>query len=369
MVIEMTETLGTEYGVLGGTSTEEVPVELTIDELSAETGVSSRTIRFYQSKGALPSPKRKGRIAVYSQDHVDRLKAIVVLQDKGLRLDAICNMLNNPRFRVEDLDEWLGVGERLREWWVNDHPIFLTHAELVGRLGRLVNLYEINNPDAVLAASPGRYLKDELSLDAIESEIVEEMERLGVIHQDRSQSNGEGEPDTSEDDKFFKTKLPVPSSEAAQRLANRRYYVRSPGLLASAAGLHEAGLPWLTIRGSYEILSKALEDASRELLVFFLSQFASDPAEGRENRPDFETIKNLSIESVRLIFAREMNNRLREFVAAGGSVSGVMKDGADIEDAVAEGADRDGSAPEESEGTLAERAEAPNKAAAGDSLI
>jgi len=39
--------------------------EYTIDDLAAVSRVPSRTIRFYQSKGALQSPKIKGRVAFY----------------------------------------------------------------------------------------------------------------------------------------------------------------------------------------------------------------------------------------------------------------------------------------------------------------
>ncbi len=39
--------------------------EFTIDELSARSGIPSRTIRYYQSEGALPPPERRGRVARY----------------------------------------------------------------------------------------------------------------------------------------------------------------------------------------------------------------------------------------------------------------------------------------------------------------
>ncbi|MDP6080909.1 MAG: AMP-binding protein, partial [Arenicellales bacterium] len=48
-------------------------LEYTIDELAAETQVPSRTIRFYQSKKALPAPERRGRKAVYTAEHAERL--------------------------------------------------------------------------------------------------------------------------------------------------------------------------------------------------------------------------------------------------------------------------------------------------------
>ena len=39
----------------------------TIDELAAVARVPSRTIRFYQSKGALMPPEIRGRLAIYSE--------------------------------------------------------------------------------------------------------------------------------------------------------------------------------------------------------------------------------------------------------------------------------------------------------------
>ena len=68
---------------------EETGDEFTIDELSATTRVSSRTIRFYQSKGALPKPTIRGRVAFYTEQHVERLGLIAKLQDQGLRIKAI----------------------------------------------------------------------------------------------------------------------------------------------------------------------------------------------------------------------------------------------------------------------------------------
>ena len=73
--------------------TEQDEATYTIDQLAALTGVPSRTIRFYQSKGALPAPVRRGRKAYYGSSHVERLELIARLQDRGLQIRAI----RNPR--------------------------------------------------------------------------------------------------------------------------------------------------------------------------------------------------------------------------------------------------------------------------------
>ena len=70
-----------------------------IDELAARTQVSVDTIRFYQSKGLLQSPRRQGRIALYSEEHVERLERIRDLKAKGFSLGSIKRLMDG------DLDE------------------------------------------------------------------------------------------------------------------------------------------------------------------------------------------------------------------------------------------------------------------------
>ena len=58
--------------------TQQDEATYTIDQLAAHTGVPSRTIRFYQSRGALPAPVRRGRKAYYGPTHVERLELIAL---------------------------------------------------------------------------------------------------------------------------------------------------------------------------------------------------------------------------------------------------------------------------------------------------
>jgi DNA-binding transcriptional MerR regulator len=106
------------------------PAGLTIDELAASTRLPSRTIRFYQSKGALMPPEIRGRVAFYGQPHVERLKLIAQLQDRGLRIDAIGDLLKKIDRGELDLAEWLGVEEQMQTPWANDRPRTVTEAEL-----------------------------------------------------------------------------------------------------------------------------------------------------------------------------------------------------------------------------------------------
>lgn len=64
-------------------------VELTIDELAAETGMTVRNVRYYASLGLIPPPVRRGRMAYYREDHVARLELVRALQDHGFTLQAV----------------------------------------------------------------------------------------------------------------------------------------------------------------------------------------------------------------------------------------------------------------------------------------
>lgn len=66
----------------------------TVDEIAHLTGTTVRTIRWYQSEGLLPSPRRAGRVAMYDADHVALLESIRDLQAHGLTLTAIRRLLD-----------------------------------------------------------------------------------------------------------------------------------------------------------------------------------------------------------------------------------------------------------------------------------
>jgi DNA-binding transcriptional MerR regulator len=114
--------------------TQQDEASYTIDELAAHTGVPSRTIRFYQSKGALPAPTRKGRKAYYGPEHVERLELIARLQDRGLQIRAIRNLLEQLDCGQASLEDWLGFEAQLRTPWSEDAPELVTEEEMQLRL-------------------------------------------------------------------------------------------------------------------------------------------------------------------------------------------------------------------------------------------
>lgn len=220
----------------------------TIDELAATTGVPSRTIRFYQAKHVLPPPRRKGRVAVYTDEHVERLKLIAELQDRGLRLRAVRDLLQRSAKEGISVERWLGLRERLGEAWAEDTPQLLTEDELLERLRH---------------RKPGTLRK------LVDSGMVE--------------PQGSGVP--------------------------RQYRLVSPGLIDIALELEDAGISLETSAVVHTMLQKRLAKAADEI-VHYLTERAgkgfgasSDPADLARA---VDALRPRAPEAVRLMFEREI---------------------------------------------------------------
>ena len=68
-------------------------MEYRIEQLARAAGVAVDTIRFYQGKGLLDSPRRDGRVTWYGDAHLDRLRRIRELQQRGFTLTVIQRFL------------------------------------------------------------------------------------------------------------------------------------------------------------------------------------------------------------------------------------------------------------------------------------
>src|SRR3989442_10442164 len=79
-------------------------MEYRIEQLAQAGGVAVDTIRFYQGKGLLEPPRREGRITWYSEAHLDRLRRIRELQQRGFTLTVIRRFLEGE---LEASDEAL----------------------------------------------------------------------------------------------------------------------------------------------------------------------------------------------------------------------------------------------------------------------
>jgi DNA-binding transcriptional MerR regulator len=81
--------------------------EYRVDDLARAAGVTTTTIRLYQSKGLLPPPRLVGRTGYYGQAHLTRLRVIAQLQEQGFSLAGIAALIQRwesggGRFRIPD---------------------------------------------------------------------------------------------------------------------------------------------------------------------------------------------------------------------------------------------------------------------------
>jgi len=100
-----------------------------IGELAREAGIGVRTVRYYQERKLLPPPRRQGRIGWYSQAHLDRLKVIGQLLDRGHTLSGIGQLLSawEQGYELADL---LGFERAMTAPWSDDEPVPVTVADI-----------------------------------------------------------------------------------------------------------------------------------------------------------------------------------------------------------------------------------------------
>jgi DNA-binding transcriptional MerR regulator len=240
----------------------EADVLYTIDELASHSGVPSRTIRYYQSKGTLPSPERRGRVAYYRAEHIERLRVIAELQDRGLRLDAIGDVLQRLEEGGDSLQDWLGMGDQLQAPWSDDRPTVLSEADLLDRVGN---------------RRPG---------------ILGELSRLGLI----------------------------------ERQGNSRpamYIVPSPGLLDVNLQLDSAKVDSMVAGEAGELMRRRMARLADELVTFFAERAGDGFGGGGEPEEivrSFAALRPEGMRAIQLFFAQEMERALRQFVERGGAI-------------------------------------------------
>jgi DNA-binding transcriptional MerR regulator len=105
-----------------------------IDELARVAGTTVRNVRSYQDRGLLPSPRRVGRVAWYSDAHVARLRLVGQLLERGYTLANIRELVSAWE-SGQDVGELLGLEAALAEPWSDETPVTMTAAELAEALG------------------------------------------------------------------------------------------------------------------------------------------------------------------------------------------------------------------------------------------
>jgi DNA-binding transcriptional MerR regulator len=78
-------------------------VDVTIDELARRVGMTARNIREWQTNGLLPPPERRGRVGIYTDDHMSRIERIKSLRAQGFPLDVIRRMFDRSPESAPDV--------------------------------------------------------------------------------------------------------------------------------------------------------------------------------------------------------------------------------------------------------------------------
>lgn len=229
--------------------------------LAEQAGVPARTIRHYQSEKLLPPPERDGRTARYDDRHLERLQLIGRLQERGLSLKAIRDVLRRVEKGKLDIDDWLGIGDQLRRPWSEDTPELLDEDQLAERLA---------------GHHPG---------------LTSELAAHGLI-----------QPNDT---------LPP------------TYLVPSPGLLDVALRLEAAGIDVATSAQVLARVEKHLRRAAEDLVEHVVDRagqgFGQDPD---EVTTALAALPQPSLDAVHLVFGREMERALRDRSEALGTALG-----------------------------------------------
>ena len=85
--------------------------ELALDELARLAGTTGRNVRAFQTLGLLPRPRLAGRTGVYGQAHLERLRAVLRLQEEGFSLRSLA-VLFGALDEGRTLGQVLGVARR-----------------------------------------------------------------------------------------------------------------------------------------------------------------------------------------------------------------------------------------------------------------
>jgi DNA-binding transcriptional MerR regulator len=152
-------------------------VEYRIEQLAQAGGVAVDTIRFYQGKGLLDPPRRDGRVTWYSEHHLERLRRIRELQQRGFTLAVIRRFLEGE---LESSDEAL-----VEAVTAPAAPETLPLDELAARSGVAVPLLRaLEQAGLLLPVADGeepRYPSEDLDVLAAGLRLVEAGVPLGAL--------------------------------------------------------------------------------------------------------------------------------------------------------------------------------------------
>lgn len=108
--------------------------EYRIDDLARAAKTTVRNVRSYQEKGLLPPPRRDGRVAIYGEAHLARLRLINGLLERGYSLGNIAELVEGWE-SGQDLRALLGFEAAITNPFSAESPTTITLVELAKRFG------------------------------------------------------------------------------------------------------------------------------------------------------------------------------------------------------------------------------------------
>lgn len=108
--------------------------EYSIDELARAANTTVRNVRAYQDRGLVPPPERRGRIGVYGETHLSRLRIIGQLLARGYTLVSIADLISAWE-SGSDLGGLLGLESAVSSPWGDEKPAWLSLPALVEMFG------------------------------------------------------------------------------------------------------------------------------------------------------------------------------------------------------------------------------------------
>lgn len=95
--------------------------EYRIDDLARLAGTTTRNIRVYRDRGLLHPPLRVGRVALFNDTHLTRLRLITSLLDRGYTIAHVKEMLSAWE-QGKDLGDMLGLESAIAGSWATEKP-------------------------------------------------------------------------------------------------------------------------------------------------------------------------------------------------------------------------------------------------------
>jgi DNA-binding transcriptional MerR regulator len=111
-----------------------MPREYTIDNLARAAKTTVRNVRAYQDRKLIEPPERRGRVGIYTESHLGRLRLINQLLTRGYTLASIQELFSGLE-QGHDLHQVLGLERAISSPWSDAQPRSFSVPELVRMYG------------------------------------------------------------------------------------------------------------------------------------------------------------------------------------------------------------------------------------------